>query len=63
MDTSTITSVALLVFLIAFAGAWLMVARQENLESRSVKILLFALYFWALVFAQTAVGGLFRLIF
>ena len=58
MSSTSIISVALLIFIIAVIGGWLLQKNHRDLESTGVRILVFGLYFWALVFAQGVVGGL-----
>lgn len=40
------------IFVIAVAGGWLIVRRKSSEQDKQVKVLLFGLYFWVLVFVQ-----------
>ena len=48
----TVTIIGIAILVISTVGAILWVKRSESSMQRQAKILLFALYFWVLVFAQ-----------
>ena len=61
MNQTLILTVAVGVFLIAAIGGWLLQKQHPNLESTTIRIFVFGLYFWVLVFAQALIGGLLSL--
>jgi L-cystine uptake protein TcyP (sodium:dicarboxylate symporter family) len=48
----TVAIIGIAILVISTVGATLWVKRSESGRQRQVKILLFALYFWVLVFVQ-----------
>ena len=48
----TVAIIGIAILVISTVGATLWVKRSESSRQRQVKILLFALYFWVLVFVQ-----------
>ena len=44
--------VGLIILVISIVGGLLLVSRNASDQQRQTKILLFALYFWVLIFAQ-----------
>jgi L-cystine uptake protein TcyP (sodium:dicarboxylate symporter family) len=48
----TVAIIGIAILVISTVGATLWIKRSESGRQRQVKILLFALYFWVLVFVQ-----------
>jgi hypothetical protein len=48
----TVAIIGIAILVISIVGAILLVKRSESSMQKQTKILLFALYFWALAFAQ-----------
>ena len=48
----TVAIIGIAILVISTVGATLWVKRSESGKQRQMKVLLFALYFWLLVFAQ-----------
>ena len=54
----TVVIIGIAILVISTVGAMLWVKRSESGMQRQTKILLFALYFWVLIFAQLIIVSL-----
>ena len=54
----TVVIIGIAILVISTVGAMLWVKRSESSMQRQTKILLFALYFWVLIFAQLIIVSL-----
>ena len=54
----TVVIIGIAILAISTVGAMLWVKRSESSMQRQTKILLFALYFWVLIFAQLIIVSL-----
>ena len=54
----TTLSTAITILVIAILGAFFFASRGKSSEQKSIRILVFGIYFWVLIFIQMIITGL-----